>query len=549
MALSTVTVPTGFQPIGGNPLIFTFFESALAGKVNYRVEIEIWNQSTGLIMFNGQKFSYQPDALGNVSCDISSPCRTILNFAKLGVEVGSTNIAADLHGHFMQIFIKYQAVWDASSDAQVSLVASPAVIFNATKHIESDDFNTFPAEFIYSDTVGANTRALNPCDTMTIVPGMPFFLDLAMIQTNIINRLIIAVQNINLSGYTNARFCLKSIQEAASSIQGFSFRLPGTLNRAYENTKVLFNMQSGETLVDWGSSQDAIDYIYPGAAVSEIAQLFTATATGTVNAYILSKIKVLGTLPYKAILTVKLYNTAAGVPTTVRLTRTLMVSHIPDGADLIMGSSDGWSNVMTNGTVYAIGFSMVLNGEENVGVDVNNCIGIRRSTASAYAGGTSARFNGIWTADAGDLNGGFIMSAPAVGGGITQPAEIRLLQEPSAVPLTWLTDVGGRVCWVFDYSRDQGYKIEPDRRAPSARLFATMLTTDQFRMINELNKVGVRYSDYKKVGQRVLDLSQYTSYQDVYVIPTMDSKTSRSIRASTQVNIEYKELPQNQVTQ
>ncbi len=108
MALTPLLKPDGFQPIGGSSdLIYTFNESSIAGHDNYRVEIE-FNGLSGLT----ETFSFRPDSSLNISCNIAPMLRTQLA------------LDPDPALRLLSTYVKYQAVWDGGSDAQVPLSAN-----------------------------------------------------------------------------------------------------------------------------------------------------------------------------------------------------------------------------------------------------------------------------------------------------------------------------------------------------------------------------------------------------------------------------------------
>lgn len=102
MALTVNLKPSGFRPVGGGSLIYKFTESSLAGKTNYRVEIEL--NGLGL-----PKFDFRPDSALVIEADIAP----ILRAALL--------LSASTADRFKNTYVKYQAVWNESSDGQVSL--------------------------------------------------------------------------------------------------------------------------------------------------------------------------------------------------------------------------------------------------------------------------------------------------------------------------------------------------------------------------------------------------------------------------------------------
>jgi len=103
MALTVVAKPSGFQPVGGPSLLYQFTEATVAGKPNYRVELEF----NGL--FSGLKFEFRPTAALAINCEISKILYSALTLSTLTTD------------RLKSTYVKYQAVWDGGSDAVVSL--------------------------------------------------------------------------------------------------------------------------------------------------------------------------------------------------------------------------------------------------------------------------------------------------------------------------------------------------------------------------------------------------------------------------------------------
>jgi hypothetical protein len=306
-------------------------------------------------------------------------------------------------------------------------------------------------------------------------------------------------------------------------------------------------MSFGEVKTAMGAAPSgSYDLAYGVGAITSIAQLFTMTSANKV-AFNLQVVAFNTPGSYRF----EVYNTAGNVPTTLvaGYTRTLKTGHhvSATGIDMVIEfyNAPGTANLV-NGTKYALVITPVNDG-------INNAFNFLRfilDTGAPYANGNFATFNAGWTADlTKDMVGSFCQNTGFMGFSALQ-IDIRdgsLMQ--NLVPLTWLSDLGGRVMWGFDWSQDYGYLVESDRRGPTSKLYAISLLPAEWKMINELNKNGARYSDYKKLGQRVIDLNQLAAYQDVYVLPTLDVYKTSSIRTNTQVNIQYKELPQNRISQ
>lgn len=115
MSLSVVSKPSGFRPVGGGELLYTFTEGSISGKPNYRVEIELNGLSVPV-------FQFRPDASLAVTCDIAPMLRSALSL--------STSTSTRLKN----TYVKYQAVWDGGSDSQVSLSGDVIYFYSGVDH-------------------------------------------------------------------------------------------------------------------------------------------------------------------------------------------------------------------------------------------------------------------------------------------------------------------------------------------------------------------------------------------------------------------------------
>lgn len=116
MALTVNLKPSGFQPVAGGSLIYQFTEASVAGKPNYRVELD----------FNGlglPKFEFRPDAGLIVKCDIAPILASVLKLSLLTTD------------RLKNTYVKYQAVWDGGSDAVVSLTGDVIYFYVGNNHL------------------------------------------------------------------------------------------------------------------------------------------------------------------------------------------------------------------------------------------------------------------------------------------------------------------------------------------------------------------------------------------------------------------------------
>lgn len=540
MSISTVTIPTGFQPIAGNDLIYTFTEGSLAGKVNYRLEIEIWDSDAASVLFGGLKFQFSPNSAGAISANIADPLRSLLSFG----DVGDVTSVKNLTNHYRNIYIKYQAVWDASSDAQVSLSASVATIFNGSKHRLTDRVGTFPAEFTFDDTVSGGRPFQTSFKNVPGWTGYPMFID-GLVKSSSKNGHLLIAKDHTLGNTQVGTWMRRKIPvENKTRVLGTRWT-PGLAGN------YIAWYQSDCSTFDWSTVNQQLFQLYYNVAIKDLAMTFTGVASMNRSAFILYGVGKVGN-PTNTI-NFRVEQTTAGLPNGTVVTgfnTNLKIEQHVDGEDMVIeftGNSVG----LTNGTVYALVIS-----PNNDGVsDASNYLNFPATTSSVYAGGNVCTHAGAWSAvAAADLNGGVFYSTLPNGQlgirlGASIPIEVRTAGD-NVVHLTWLTDMGGRLAYVFDCSQEEGYRLDStlQRRYGILKCYATMVPFEDWIAINELNKVGDRFGDYKKIGQRVLDLTQLSGYQEVWVVPTVDRALTRQIRATAEVNIEYKELPQNRVS-
>lgn len=107
-------LPNGIIPVGSDPVMLEMTEATLSGKTNYRVEIS----------FHGYKnlpvLEARPDAQLRIKVDIAPLLRSVLK----------TNL--DVTDRFRLTHIIFQAKWDASFDAAVSLSFNPIYFYSGS---------------------------------------------------------------------------------------------------------------------------------------------------------------------------------------------------------------------------------------------------------------------------------------------------------------------------------------------------------------------------------------------------------------------------------
>jgi len=115
MGLTVNSAPDGFRPVGGGELIYQFTEASISGKPNYRVEIEMNGLSVPVAEF-------RPDASLVIRADIAPMIRAALTLAEA------------TSGRIKTTYVKYQAVWEGGSDAQVPLSSDVIYAYCGVDH-------------------------------------------------------------------------------------------------------------------------------------------------------------------------------------------------------------------------------------------------------------------------------------------------------------------------------------------------------------------------------------------------------------------------------
>lgn len=149
MALTPTSTPDGFQPVGTGALIYAFTEASIAGKPNYRIEIE----------FNGLTLpvsGYSVDANLQASIDIAPLLR------------GALTMSPTVSERFKNTYVKYQAVWDGGSDAQVPLSGNVIYFYIGSNN------NLNKRAKVYVDTSGG--KFLTP-DRIPVIASRTAYVD------------------------------------------------------------------------------------------------------------------------------------------------------------------------------------------------------------------------------------------------------------------------------------------------------------------------------------------------------------------------------------
>lgn len=121
------------------------------------------------------------------------------------------------------------------------------------------------------------------------------------------------------------------------------------------------------------------------------------------------------------------------------------------------------------------------------------------------------------------------------------------------VNLCWRNSLGGFSYWCFDYSQDVSYKYTTAKNKRSI-LFSRMITQNEWDSIQECSTLGTVYqppvidmalatATQRRIGQQTSIITDGTGNVriPIIVIPTEQTASSRRIRTSLQIVVEYPE--------
>lgn len=512
MALTVVSKPSGLQPVGGGQLIYVMTEAAIAGKPNYRVQFQFNGYTATLPIFE-----YRVDGTLTLRADIAPVLKSLLQLSETpGLR-------------FLNTYVKYQAVWDGGSDAQVNLNADVIYFFTGNNSI----LNTRS-----SFSMNVNQKLLYLTSKLYCWNGrtayIDFLIDGSTPWTNK-SQVIIKAQG---AGYPDV---------VALEYDGSVYSMQSCSFKPLNNTSFLMqNGWTGKVTINESNTVNSVK-IYPGSADYQngIGQSWRATAAGPVNrrAFIFYAKKV-GNPTYT--MTVRMVKFSGGVPST-------------NPVDIVLSTTFDLSQINSDryvGFVFDLGAVTALLATDYFIEFVPNSDGVfsindyylfPQSNASTYANGSV--YNkpaGAFVADANRDFYGYMQEyfgASGLYGAIfTFPMQV-LSESLNPIYLKWLNDNGGLSAWLFDYN--QVLSIDPKAlgRYKYLDLYAKQLPLDAWLMINELNKDGIDYGDNQKSGQYARDFTDETSALPVFIIPKMASADTRSRQFQQDLKARYQLAP------
>lgn len=496
MALTVILKPSGFQPVGGGKLIYQMTEASIAGKPNYRVQFQ-FNGYTATIPI----IEYRLDSTLTLNADIAPALRTLLQMSE------TTSL------RFLNTYVKYQAVWDGGSDAQVNLnadviyfyIGNNSILNKRTKFQIDSAGGLFllPTSQLYA--INARTAYLDFLNDSNLTANS--FL-MVKGQTAAYADIVPLIFDGTVKGLQSASF--KPLSNISAQVKGFT-------------TKLLINQ----------SDFTNVRKLYFGSA--DLGQGFAQVFTGIAGpGYFVVPVSKTGTPTYST--TFKILGTAAGLPNEadVKATVTVDLSQASTSTAILLDFS---AFAFVGATVYAL--QIIPNNDGTS--DATNYYSYTVSNASTYAGGSvSNKAAGVWTNDANkDLACNFYVTA-------TQYATINISPADECanpIYLKWLNDLGGISTHLFDYNQVMNIDPKLYGRYKSLQLFAKKLALDQWQMVADLNKEGMDYGDNLKSGQYVRDFTDETTSLPVFVMQKPVSTDTRRRQHQIDLSIRYQLAP------
>lgn len=498
MALTVVLKPSGFRPVGGGSLIYQMTEASIAGKTNYRVQFQFNGYTATLPIFE-----FRLDATLTLNADIAPILRYLLQLSE------TTNL------RFLNTYVKYQAVWDGGSDAQVNL--SGDVIYF---YIGNNTILNKRTKFQIDNAGGS---FLVPTSSLYVANARTAYLDF-LNDSNLTANSYVVVR-----GQTAAYADIVPLQfdGTVKNLQSASFKPLSNLSAQVNGftTKVLINES------DFTNTRK----MYFGSA--DVGQGFAQVFTGSAGpGYLVVPFSKVGTPTYT--ITFKILGTSAGLPNEadVKATVTLNLAQVSTSTKILLDFS---AFTFIGATVYAL---QIIPNNDGTG-DASNYYSVQASNASTYAGGSiSNKAAGVWTNDANkDLACSFFITS-------TQYATIPIAIIPetsNGVYLKWLNELGGLSQWLFDYN--QVLSLDPKQygRYKSLILFATSIALDAWMMLDELNTDGIDFGDNQKSGRYVRDFTDETNSLPVFINPSNQQTETKRVLHNMSLSARYQLAPNN----
>lgn len=158
-----------------------------------------------------------------------------------------------------------------------------------------------------------------------------------------------------------------------------------------------------------------------------------------------------------------------------------------------------------------------------------------------------------WTCVVGDPNVNTIIAVADSGAGArtgqiegldTTDIEVEVLPEcTNPIYLKWINDLGGTSTWLFSYNQVYGLSPQMLWRDKKLTVNADILSFEQWKMLEELNKDGIEYGENKKSGALCVDFTDESNPINVFVEPQDDETMTKMSRHNFNIILRYEKIP------
>lgn len=510
MALTVVSKPSGFQPVGGGSLIYQMTEASIAGKPNYRVQFQFNGYTSTLPIFE-----FRLDATLTLNADIAPILRSLLKMSE------TTSL------RFLNTYVKYQAVWDGGSDAQVNLSGDVIYFYIGNNNIlnRRSRFQITAADINLLTGPVLLSPSRNGYPVLNVWPARTAYIE--YLHENM-TPYTSTLGKIHFSGKKYGSYEMATFRED-------SFDWDTTLTELVSEPFVNRGYESG-TIINTVAKTTINESDFSFTNIGGFNAIYAQTFQYGLQSGIFFRLLKVGAPTRK--LTVSIYNTtggSAGTPTTViaqkKIDLTYLSSVTPEWVFCDLSSLG-----LSGATWYAIVFS----GDPADGfADITNYYQLYRSAASVYASGNAFSWGGASWSSLGVDFASYLVTWYTVSFFWIDEHE----EQKNPVYLKWLNELGGLATWLFDFN--QLYYIDPKTygRYPTLDLFAQGLSFSAWLMIAELARNGVEYGDNLKSGQYVVDFTNESNPLPVFIQPKQLSTTTRRIQSQIQLTARYQQAP------
>jgi hypothetical protein len=521
----------------GNPINYVFTTTGITTEQNFRIEVEVFKASDNTSLL-GITFSFTPDSGGITTANISTIVKGFLS-ADWSLPAAVNEVEATTS---LEVYIKWQELWDGSSTSVQNDVANPIIPMFATNQISTANGANMLDYYTGSATKKWLTLfRLNSSNSGLLTwPGWPF--TLSFIWGNGLTGLQKVVEEYDASDAILIS-TKTSLTDHANTVNRLDVLRGITLNSATTKLKLSL-LTLGSELVTDPDLNPGTGWLQsgPGATWNP----FSGSADvhlGTVN----SIAKQLYTTLTSAVVGKKLYSFEVSL---------LWVAGTPSGV-LLVRLTQSTNNVY----VFQKTFSSISSHADNksyvVSVLVDDTLGADMLSLNAFITNPTTSEDLIVTTILQSVKISTQLSEQItidVRDACDYDSDNNVIYGNNPVMLEWKNSLGGDAFWLFDKYHEYSYSYSNGKKAKRLLLFAKELSLVQWEAINELNTIGEIYSQNittlsssvlgtsKRVGTQVYMIDASGNRTAVIVLPASEKGLMQNTTNNISIEIELPEI-------